>query len=85
MLLFSSVAGALSAGEIVKKHCRETRNMSDPNKIRYEHLKDYPASAEGFHKIANRAVAAAAWAHKPEVAEASPEEHAQPQIDVEDS
>ena len=59
--------------------------MSDPNEIQYEHLKDYPTSTEGYREIGNRAVAAAAWAHKPEVAEASPEKHPNPQIAIEDS
>jgi hypothetical protein len=46
--------------------------MSDPNKVLYEHLKNYPTSGEGYHEIASRVVPAA-WAHKPEIAEASPE------------
>jgi hypothetical protein len=48
--------------------------MNDPNKILYEHLKDYPTSTEGYHEIGNRAVAAALYCeHMPEIAEASPE------------
>jgi hypothetical protein len=46
--------------------------MNSQNKILYEHLKDYPISTEDFHDIGKRAVPAA-WAHKPEIAEASPE------------
>jgi hypothetical protein len=58
--------------------------MNDPNKILYEHLKDYPTSTEGYRGIGNRAVAAAVyWQRMPEVAEASPEK--QPQIVVQDS
>ena len=45
--------------------------MNGQNKILYEHLKDYPTSSEAYHKIGNRAVPAA-WAHKPEITEASP-------------
>ena len=50
--------------------------MSSQNKIIYEHLKDYPTSSECFHDIGNRAIPAA-WAHKPEIAEASPEKRPQ--------
>ena len=46
--------------------------MNSQNKILYEHLKEYPTSSEGYHEIGKRAVPAA-WAHKPEIAEASPE------------
>ncbi len=50
--------------------------MNSPNKILYEHLKDYPTSTEGFNDISNRAVAAALCSeHMPEVSEASPEVH----------
>jgi hypothetical protein len=50
--------------------------MSSQNKIIYEHLKDYPTSSECFHDIGNRAIPGA-WAHKPEIAEASPEKRPQ--------
>ena len=33
--------------------------MSAASKILYEHLKDYPLSAEGYHEVGMRAVAAA--------------------------
>jgi hypothetical protein len=46
--------------------------MNSQNKILYEHLKDYPISTEGFHNIGNQAIPAA-WSHKPEITEASPE------------
>jgi hypothetical protein len=50
--------------------------MNSQNKIIYEHLEDYPTSSEGYHEIDNPAVPAA-WAHKPEIAEASPEKRPQ--------
>jgi hypothetical protein len=43
--------------------------MSSQNKIIYEHLKDYATSSDD---IGNQAIPAA-WSHKPEIAEASPE------------
>jgi hypothetical protein len=50
--------------------------MNSPNKILYEHLKDYPTSSEGYNEISNRAVAAALYCeHMPEISEASPEAH----------
>ena len=50
--------------------------MNSPNKILYEHLKDYPASTDGYNEINNRAVAAALCCeHMPEISEASPEAH----------
>jgi hypothetical protein len=49
--------------------------MNSPNKILYEHLKDYPTSTEGFNDISNRAVAAALCSEHMEVSEASPEVH----------
>jgi hypothetical protein len=33
--------------------------MTNLTKIQYEHLKDYPASTEGYHEISIPAVAAA--------------------------
>ena len=58
--------------------------MNSPNKIQYEHLKDYPASTDGYNEINNRAVAAALCCeHMPELPEASPEKR--PQTVVQDS
>jgi hypothetical protein len=52
--------------------------MNSPNKILYEHLKDYPTSTEGYSEISNRAVAAALCCeHMPELTEASPEKRPQ--------
>ena len=52
--------------------------MNSPNKILYEHLRDYPTSTERYHKISNRSVAAALCCeHMPDLTEASPEQRPQ--------
>ncbi len=58
--------------------------MNSPNKILYEHLRDYPTSTERYYKISNRSVAAALCCeHMPDLTEASPEQR--PQNVVQDS
>ena len=62
--------------EPYKKSSWGGEDMNSPNKILYEHLKDYPPSTEGYNEINNRAVAAALCCeHMPEISEASPEAH----------